>query len=105
MSNIQYALIGVIVAVGLFLSGMFIEKSRHRCPQVDQSTIDLLTTRVTEKDSAIARIQREWAKDLAIANDIANRQTPTVNEVLPTIPRGRTSAELDSIGAIIFAPW
>lgn len=96
---------GIVVGALLLVGAFFAGRATKNCPQVDQSTIDLLTARVIEKDSAIAHIQREWAKELATANDIANRPKPKVNDVLPTIPLGRTTAELDSIGAIIFQSW
>jgi hypothetical protein len=96
---------GIVLAVLLLAGAFFAGRETVHCPQVDQSTIDLLSARVTEKDSIIAQTQREAARNLAIADSLATRKTPTYNEVLPRIPVGRTAAELDSIGAIIFQPW
>ena len=97
--------IGIVVATLLLAGAFFAGRATVQCPEVDQSTIDLLNWQVAEKDMVIDSLARESSKAIRRADSLAQIQPRDVDQVLPTIPRGRTSAELDSIGAIILDRW
>jgi outer membrane murein-binding lipoprotein Lpp len=97
---------GIILAVLLLAGAFFAGRETVHCPQVDQSTIDLLSARVVEKDSAIAQLQRESAKTMARADSLAAiREDYDVEKILPRVPLGRDRAEVDRIMSELTKPF
>jgi len=101
INTIKFTLLVLILVAVAFLGWRF----SKQCPEADPALIEALTADIARRDAEILVLGEQATKYKAIADSLANRKPTTIHEVLPTIPRGRNTAELDSIGAIIFQSW
>jgi len=97
----KHALIGIIVVTLAFMAGRY----SKRCSAISPQLLEALTERVREKEKEIENWRTLADAYKAKADSIAAIPKPHVETVLPRVPAGRNDASLDSIGAIIFAPW
>jgi hypothetical protein len=96
-NTLKYILIVVVVAAASFLGGRF-SKS---CPKADPALIEVLTSKVEQKEAEIQNWRTLADRYKATADSVASIPKPDVDKVLPTIPVGRSDAGLDSLRTIL----
>jgi hypothetical protein len=96
------AAVVILLQAGFFLIGRFTKK----CPQVDPQLLEALKGKDAQLDAERQAYRTLADAYAAKADSIAATRKPTkahVDKVLPTIPAGRSDAELDSIRAILLS--
>ena len=99
-ATLKYILILVIVAAVAFFGGRFSKK----CPTTDPALIEALTSHLHESERRVKELDQVDRENMALADTIAKLRNNGPKKP-STVALGRTDAELDSLGAIIRAPW
>ena len=97
-------LITAIIAIALAVAFFFAGRVTKECPTIDDTQLDVLTQRNVANEFEVGRLQGVIDQQAARIDSLnASRKNPDehVQDVLPTIPLGRNSAELDSLRAIL----
>ena len=100
-STIKFILLVLILVAASFLGGRF----SKRCPEVDPAIIEALTADIARRDSLLLEASDLAVKYKSIADSLSKLPKQDVEDVLPRVPVGRNSAELDSIMSILLRPW